>query len=141
MNIATHPGIVTDVKKGRVSVQIESVSACASCQAHSQCGFAESKNKTVEVPDAHWQQYSVGQNVTVRIDQSRGLLAVWIAYLLPALILIAAAVGLSLTGLPEWAVILSVFAFLGIYILVLYLSRKKIESRFTLTIEELKIES
>ena len=132
--IASHDGIVQHVKEGLVAVQIKSVSACATCQAHASCGFAESKDKTVEVPTADWRQYNEGDHVTVHIDESRGMLAVWIAYVLPALLLIAVIVTLSLLHLPEWAVVLSAFATLGLYILALYLRRRKVENRFTLTI-------
>lgn len=132
--IATHAGIVTKVADGKVEVQIESVSACASCQAHAHCGFAESKNKTLEIPSADWQQYQAGETVTVRIDESRGLLAVWIAYLLPALLMLAVIVGLSIAGLPEWAVVLAAFVTLGLYVVALYYTRRRVENKFTLTI-------
>ena len=130
--IASHDGIVTAVKKDLVTVQIEAVSACATCAAHAHCGFAESKDKTLEVPAADWQQYSEGQPVTVHIDESRGLLAVWIAYVLPAVLMLAVIIGLSLAHMPEWVVVLAAFAVLGLYILILYLRRRKVESRFTL---------
>ena len=132
--IASHDGIVTDVQHGRVTVRIEAVSACASCAAHGKCGFAESKDKAVEVPTADWQRYHEGDTVTVHIDESRGMLAVWIAYVLPALLLLAVIVGLSIAQFPEWAVVLSAFAVLGLYVLILYLRRRKVENRFTLTI-------
>ena len=134
--IASHDGIVESVKKGLVAVKIESVSACATCQAHAHCGFAESKTKTVEIPTADWQQYQPGQQVTVNIDESRGMLAVWIAYVLPALLLLAVIVTLSILHLPEWTVVLAAFATLGLYILVLYLRRRKVEHHFTLTISK-----
>lgn len=132
--IASHDGVVTAVRHGRVAVQIEAVSACASCAAHGKCGFAESKNKTVEVPAADWQTYQEGETVTVHIDESRGMLAVWLAYVLPALLMLAVIVGLSLARLPEWVVVLAAFAVLGLYLLGLYLRRRKVESRFTLTL-------
>lgn len=132
--IASHQGIVIAVKHGFVAVQIESTSACAGCAAHSRCGFAESKNKTLDIPTPDWHSYSVGQPVTVRIDQSRGLLAVWVAYLLPALLILAVVIALSLAALPEWAVILASFAVLALYILLLYFRRKKINSTFTLSL-------
>ena len=131
-----HEGIVTAVKKGSVTVQIESVSACASCQAHSRCGFAESKNKTLDIPTRQWQQYATGDTVTVTIDHTHGMQAVLIAYILPALLLLAIVVGLSLAGLPEWAVILLSLLSLGVYVLVLYLTRKKLDSRFELAISK-----
>ena len=129
-----HTGIVTAVKRGIVTVQIESVSACASCQAHSRCGFAESKSKRLDIPTREWKNYSEGQTVTVCIDHTHGLQAVLIAYLLPALLLLAIIVVLSLTGLPEWTVILLSLASLGVYILMLYMTRKKLDKKFELTI-------
>ena len=132
--IAAHEGVVTRVRHHRVEVQIEAVSACASCQAHGRCGFAESKNKTVEIPTADWQQYEPGQKVNVNIDERHGLLAVWIAYVLPALILLGLIIGLTLAGMPEWAVILISFAALGLYIAALFLFRRRVDNHFTLTI-------
>lgn len=132
--VASHAGIVQEVKHGRLLVKIEAVSACASCAAHGKCGFAESKDKTLEIPTADWQQYCVGQPVTVHIDESRGMLAVWIAYVLPAVLMLAAIIGLSLVRLPECAVVLAAFAVLALYVLVLYLRRRKVESHFTLTL-------
>ena len=132
--IATHAGVVKAVGRGRVSVQIESVSACAACQAHGKCGFAKSREKTLEVPTADWRRYSEGQAVTVRISQGRGLLAVWIAYVLPALLLLGVAVGLSLAGLGEGAVIAATFGTLALYILLLVLLRNRIDNQFTLTL-------
>lgn len=132
--IASHDGIVTAVNKGVVTVRIEAVSACASCAAHGRCGFAESKEKSIEVPTSDWSRYSLGDAVTVHVDESRGMLAVWLAYVLPAILMIAVIVGLSLAGLPEWLVVLGSFTILGIYILILYLRRRHVERHFTLTI-------
>ena len=132
--IASHDGIVTAVRKGVVTVRIEAVSACAACAAHGRCGFAESKDKTVEVPSGDWSRYAPGDAVTVHIDESRGMLAVWLAYVLPAILMLAVIVGLSLARLPEWLVVLGAFAILGIYILLLYLRRRKVEQHFTLTL-------
>lgn len=132
--IASHKGIVSGTRKGWVTVKIEAVSACAACAAHGKCGFAESKDKTIEVPTAEWQQYREGDEVTVNIDQGHGMLAVLIAYVLPALLIIGAIVALSLAGLPEWAVAAAAFAVLAVYIAALYFMRKRIDDNFTLTV-------
>lgn len=132
--IASHDGRVISVREGRVEVQIEAISACASCAAHGKCGFADSKEKRFEVPASDWQNYYEGQNVTVHIDESRGLQAVWLAYVLPAILMLVASVGLSLAGWPEWAVVVSGFVVLAVYVMVLYLRRSHVESRFTLTV-------
>lgn len=138
-----HPGIVTAVKPGFVTVQIESTSACASCQAHARCGFAESKTKTLDIPtqaikQSNNQAFSIGDNVTVTIDHTRGLLATWWAYVVPALLLLAAVVTFSLLNLSEPTVILLSLAVLALYVLILFLFRKKLDSKFTLTVSPLK---
>lgn len=134
--IASHRGTVKAVADGSVDVEIESTSACASCQAHSRCGFAESKQKTVTIPTPNWRNFTAGQQVTVVIDQSRGMLAVWIAYVLPALAIIAIVALLSATGAAEWLVAVSALATLGLYVGLLYLLRGKIGKKFTLTVEQ-----
>ena len=133
--IATHDGTVTAVKKNIVDVQIVATSACAACAAHAKCGFAESKNKTVSIPSANWQRYHVGDSVRVCIDQSRGMLAVWIAYILPAILMLGVIIGLSAAGASEGIVAVAALAALALYVLLLYLIRQRIESRFTLTVE------
>lgn len=132
--IATHEGRVTAVKEGRVTVQIRSLSACASCQAHGKCGFADAKDKTLDIPTDDWKRYTEGQTVSVRISQGRGLLAVWIAYILPALLLLGVIIGLSLAGLSEPVVIGSTFGMLALYVLALYILRHRINTKFTLQI-------
>ena len=131
-----HPGIVSAVKPGFVTVQIESTSACAACAAHSKCGFAESKTKSLDIPiDENFNDnFKVGDRVTVTIDHTRGLLATWWAYVVPAVLLLGAVVGFTLASLPEPAVILLSLAVLAVYILILFLLRKKLDSQFTLTV-------
>ncbi len=139
----THPGIVTAVKEGFVTVQIESTSACAACQAHARCGFAESKTKTLDIPtqaieQSNNQTINVGDRVTVTIDHTRGLLATWWAYVLPAVLLLTAVVGFSLLKFPESLVILLSLAVIGLYTLLLFLLRQKLDSQFTLIVTPLK---
>ncbi len=142
----THPGTIISVNKKSVTVQIESVSACVACQAHSRCGFAESKTKTLDIPlscvspdlRATLQPSDLPPQtpVLVTIDTTHGLLAVLIAYLLPAILLLGVVIGLSLAGLPEWAVILLSLASLALYILLLVLFRQRIDNHFTLKVEK-----
>ena len=133
-----HPGTVTAVKPGFVTVQIESTSACASCQAHARCGFAESKTKTLDIPcKVDSEEWVVGSSVIVTIDETKGLLATWWAYVIPALLLLGAVVGFSLASLSEPLVILLSLAILALYILILFFFRKKLDSKFTLTVSKL----
>ena len=132
--VREHSGTVTAVRRDAVDVEIMTTSACASCEAHSKCGFAEGKNKTVTVPVDDPVSFSIGQRVTVNIDESRGMTAVWIAYVLPALLMLSAIIGLALAKAPEWLLAVASLAVLGLYVAALYLLRTRISSRFTLTI-------
>ena len=139
-NIVEHEGVVTAMNEKTVTVQIKSVSACASCAAHAKCGFAESKDKTLEIPTQAIRQsgnqaISIGSPVVVCIDSGSGMKAVWIAYLLPAIIIIGVVIALSAAGVAEGLVALAAFGVLGLHILALFLLRKKIEQRFQITIK------
>lgn len=129
-----HPGTILSVADGQVQVQIRSVSACASCEAHSRCGFAESKDKTLLIDSPDWQRFREGDEVLVHINQRNGLLAVSIAYILPAILLLAVIIALSIAQLPEPVVILAAFLTLALYIAFLFLRRHKLNNKFTLTI-------
>lgn len=86
--IATHPGIVIASTSQEVQVKMEVLSACASCQAHSHCGFAEKKDKIVNIATRDWQDYHPGDTVNVIINSGRGIQAAIIAYLIPAILLL-----------------------------------------------------
>ena len=135
--IATHDGHIIAVKKNMVDVQIIATSACAACSAHAKCGFADSKNKTVSIPTADWQQYHNGDAVRVNIDISRGMLAVWIAYILPAILMLCVIIALSIAGLSEGLIALAALTILALYVLILFLVRRKVENKFILTVEPL----
>ncbi|MBR1799749.1 MAG: SoxR reducing system RseC family protein [Bacteroidales bacterium] len=134
--IATHLGKVTDVREGLVVAEMEAVSACASCQAHSRCGFAESKNKIVEVPTADWQQYKKDEVVNIQIDEQHGLLAVLIAYVVPSIVMLAVIIVLSVMGVKEVFIIVSALGLLAVYTLVLYFTRGKVNNKFVLSVSK-----
>ncbi len=136
MQQVTHPGIVISSQQGTVQVKMQVVSACASCEAHARCTFAEKKDKTVDITTPQWQNYNPGDPVTVIINSGRGLLAVLIAYILPAVLILATFATLYTLRLPELWVALASLAVIGLYTLVLYLSRNRLQQRFTFRLEK-----
>lgn len=134
--IVKHNGVVASVKKGCVSVQMRVISACASCEAHSRCGFAEAKDKTVDVETRDWKNYAVGDAVTVIIQTGNGLKAVFIAYVLPAIVIIAAFAAFYSLHLDEGVTALLTLAVVGIYGVVLYLFRHRLQRKFTFRLEK-----
>jgi len=129
--IATHPGTVTKTVPGTVTVQMRVSSACATCEAHAKCGFADSKDKTVEVQTADWQQYSPGNHVTVVIQSGNGFKAVLIAYVMPGLLLLGSFVAFYLMHLGDGLTALLSLFVVCLYGLILYFLRDKLQKKFT----------
>lgn len=132
--IATHPGTVVARREGIVEVQIIAYGACNTCEAQKKCGFAETKNKTVIVKSKEWESYQVGEPIVLQINKSLGLLSVLIAYVLPAIVLIAAIAIPSSLGASEGLSAIIGIASVVVYFLILYSQRNKLEKKFTFTL-------
>lgn len=133
-SIATHSATVTSVEPGRVRLTMHVASACSSCQAKGRCGFAEGTEKEVVVDTPDYQHYAPGDAVVVSVNESNGLKAVLVAYILPSVII--------LTAVPlcaersEWLAIVVAFLALAAYALLLYLFRNKIQKKYTFLIHK-----
>ena len=138
--VASHNGVVTDTianpdkRSGSVRVQIHVVSACSACEAHGKCGFADSKDKTMDIDTPNWQQFHVGDPVIVTVNANRGLQAVAIAYLLPSALLLTIFAILTTLHLSEGWVALATLFGIAIYACILYLCRHRLQRKFTMTI-------
>ena len=134
--IAEHDGIVTAVEEGKVKVQMHVVSACASCKAHDKCAFVDKAEKTVEVETTDWENYSIGDSVVVSVNESMGLLAVLLAYFIPAVLLVATVITFSRLHFSEGIVALLTLAIVTVYYLILYLVRNRLQKNFSFRLEE-----
>lgn len=135
--VAKHSGVVTAVEAGQVEVRMKVNSACGSCQAHAKCGFAESADKVVVIETALWQHYHVGDAVEVVISQRNGLVAVVLAYLLPAVLMIAVFIVMNSLFGELWAA-LGTLLFVVLYWGVLWCFRKRIKQRFSFRLQSLE---
>ena len=137
MQQVSHAGTVISSESGIVKVQMQVVSACSACQAHANCTFSEKKEKIVDIDTPQWRDYTPGQRVNVIIQSGRGLQAVLIAYILPAVLLLATFGTLYTLRLPELTVALASLAVIALYGALLYLLRHRLQNRFTFRIEKL----
>lgn len=129
--IIRHSGTIIAITPGQVTVRMQVLSACASCESHAHCGFAEKKDKEVTVATSRWRDYAVGDSVQVVIEGRNGLRAVAIAYVLPACLLLAFFALFCCLHLPEALVALLTLATVALYVLLLYLFRHRLQQRFT----------
>ena len=129
--IATHDGTVISVENNKVTVEMHVLSACSSCTAHEKCAFVDKADKIVEVETTEWSQFNTGDRVIVSVNENLGLTAVLLAYILPAIILVAAIVLLSVfTGSEVLAAILPL-VLLAFYFLLLYRLRDRLQKKFS----------
>jgi len=95
MNRVKHGGTVAKIDKNKVFVEIISLSACASCKSKNMCNMSESKEKLIEVEIPNPENYAVGQSVNIVMQESLGLKAVFLAYVMPFIVCMTALFGLS----------------------------------------------
>ena len=131
----SHKGVVVAVDGNKIKVQIESVSACAACHAKGMCTLSDKEDKLIDIESPKAADKKVGDVVTVVVAQQRGMQAVVLAYILPAMVVILSLVGLLNMVSEPVAIILSLLS-LAVYYLILYLLRNKISSKFVMTLAD-----
>ena len=134
-----HEGTVIAVDKDYVSVEILNKSACASCHAKGVCGASDQAVKVVEVAQDISTlacDFQVGERVNVVMSSSMGVMAVWLCYVVPLIVLLAAIFILSKCGASELAVGLGSLGVVAVYYFGVFLFRNKISKIFTFSIEK-----
>ena len=130
MEEVAHKGRIKSVSDGKVTVEILSESACSACHAKGVCSMGESARKEIEVKVRNPEIYTEGQEVEVLLSSTIGHRAVWIAYVLP-LILLVAFIMLPLSlGVSEGLSALCGASATAAYYLVLYLFRHRLGSKW-----------
>ena len=130
-----HDGIIIALNEdGTALVRIIQTSACAACKAKAMCASAESAEKEMTVVLLGDEQWAVGNEVEVMVQQKMGWKAVVLAYLLPFFVMLA----VMLIGNAIWAVreeILGTVALcaMAMYYLVLGLFKDKLQKEFSFT--------
>lgn len=132
----SHTGKVVSMTPQVTTVQIVSHSACSSCHASGLCGLSEYTEKAIQVPADPYAHYGVGDEVQVVLKASMGMKAVWIAYVLPLVVLLAVTLGLIALGVGEVASGLAGIGAVGVYYLAVWLFRDRLRNEYVFTIEE-----
>lgn len=134
-NNIKHLGIVESIDGSRLKVRITQTSACASCSAKAHCRVSESKEKTIDVYNRDGVPCQVGGQVWIVATASMGMKAVFLAFVIPFLILLGALViGLRLTESEAVAAFIALGALVPYY-LIIYRFRKRLDRSFVFTLE------
>ena len=131
----SHRGRIVAITPEVTTVEIVSESACAACHAKGLCSLGDSQAKLVELPTRGWDNYSVGQEVNVVLRASMGHKAVWLAYVIPLLILVAALLGTLSAGGSELLAGLCSIGAIALYYLVIWLLRGRLRKEYIFNIK------
>ena len=131
----SHKGKVIKMTPQVTTVSILQHGACSACHAAGLCGMADLAEKTVEVATDPYASYGVGDEVEVLLKASMGMKAVWLAYFIPLLIVVAVILGLVALGVGEVAAGLSGLGALAVYYFLLWLFRDRLKNEYIFTIK------
>lgn len=132
----SHKGRVVRITPQITTVAIEQHSACSACHAAGLCGMADVAEKAVELATNPYASYKVGDEVDLVLKASMGLKAVWLAYFIPLLVLLAVILGLIALGVGEVAAGLSGIGATGVYYFLLWLFRDRLRNEYVFTIKQ-----
>ncbi|MBQ7269715.1 MAG: SoxR reducing system RseC family protein [Bacteroidales bacterium] len=126
-----HKGKIVSLTPEFTTVEIISESACGSCHAAALCGMAELQKKVLELPTRHYSSLREGDEVNLVLRRTMGFKAVWLAYVLPLVVLLAVLLGLTAAGVKELQAGLAAIAAVALYYLVLYLLRDRLRNEYS----------
>lgn len=137
--IIRHDGIVIGKKNEMYLVKIVQAEACSGCHARAMCQSQAGTEKIVGcVPaDNKDSQFETGDRVEIEITPRMGWLAVLLAYIMPFVLILISLAVLSAVGLNEWQAGLCSLAIGGVWFVVLYGFRNRIERKFDFRIRKL----
>ncbi len=130
-----HLGRIDAVTPNDIRVVITSQSACASCHAKGACSASDVSEKIVVVSKTG-HNFLVGETVKVLLKQSLGFKALFLAYILPFIVVITALFSLSSFVSEGIAGILALLSLIPYYA-ILYFFKNKISKQFNFDIEKI----
>ena len=129
-NEIVHSGKIVEITPDFTTVEIIVDSACSGCHAKSLCGMSEEQEKLISLPTDPYADHKVGDIVKVCTKMSMGLKAVWISYVIPLMILMILILSLSSVIGNEVISGLVAIGGVGVYYLVIWLLRDKLQNEF-----------
>jgi len=130
-----HTGIIDSIQDHRFRILIIQQSACSACDVKGACTLSDQQEKIVEVESFN-SSFSVGDKVLLVGKNSFGLLAVFLAFVIPfILILITLFILQSLVSNEIISGGIALFILVPYY-LILSLFNKKLKTKFNFEIKK-----
>lgn len=130
-------GIVIKKQEDKLVVKIEQKSTCSSCHARGACTSLDKKDKEIEIKTKDTQNYNIGDEVIITISTKLGLKAVFIAFVLPLILLVIALfLSIKIFSLSQSLSALISLLVLDAYYFLLYKQNLFLSKQFNFTIKE-----
>lgn len=133
-----HTGTVVELMPNGVKVRVEQRAACAGCASQGSCTLSsEKKDEIITVACSTPTLFSVGETVKLVTTQKKLYTALFWAYVLPLIGLMASVVVCMQLYNNELIAAVSGLAFCALYVLVLFCLPKRITRPLQIEIEKL----
>lgn len=130
-------GIVIKKQEDKLVVKIEQKSTCSSCHARGACTSLDKKDKEIEIKSKDIANYNIGDEVIITISTKLGMKAVFIAFVLPLiLIVLALFLSIKIFSLSQSLSALISLLVLSAYYFLLYKQNLFLSKQFNFTIKE-----
>lgn len=130
-------GIVIKKQEDKLVVKIEQKSTCSSCHARGACTSLDKKDKEIEIKSKDTANYNIGDEVIITISTKLGMKAVFIAFVLPLiLIVLALFLSIKIFSLSQSISALISLLVLSAYYFLLYKQNLFLSKQFNFTIKE-----
>lgn len=131
-----HFGKVQEITLNDIKVAIQPQTSCAGCQAQAVCGVDSGNEKFIVVHRAN-HNYIVGESVKVLMQQSLGFWALFIAYILPFIVVVVALIAFTQLGVSEGLSGLLAIMLLVPYYYLVYYFRGSISKKINFDIQKI----
>ncbi len=125
----SHKGVIKEFSKKGIIVGIIAESACAACHAKGACSASDMTEKEIEI-DHYKGEFQIGQHVLVTGKTSQGFKALFLAYLLPFILVMMVLIITTNLSVNEGLSGLLSVGILIPYYLILYLFRNRLKQSF-----------
>ena len=120
----SHTGRIVSIDPAITKVEIVRSDACGDCHARELCGYGDARVKIVDVPTDAFAMLQPGQEVQLCLKRSMGLKAVWVSYVIPLILLMAAILAATAAGAGELATGLCGIGAVALYYLALFAAKR-----------------
>jgi len=134
LNIIKHEGTIVFAEKNNIKVKVLSLSSCANCHAKGYCTSNDSKEKIIDI-EVSKNSYKEGDKVMLTLSKKLGFFALFLAYILPLILMISSMLLLSIFDISEIYVGLISLLVLLPYYSIVYLFKDKLKDKFLFKID------